>query len=143
MINEIVYDAYKNNGGSINTFTDTKKICIIIRNHLCGDGIKKALQANAPSLAKVESEDYFDKTHPTELVKSSHEEEENQISRNMSPEATKYIDSGNVSPESLQLSSFRDDSRLSNVTPPTVCTPENFIREDEDNEKNNMDSVLT
>ena len=51
----------------------------------------------------------------------------------------KDMDSGNVSPESLQLSSFRDDSRLSNLTPTIAYTPETFLIEQEENEEDNFE----
>ena len=42
-------------------------------------------------------------------------------------------------PESLQLSSFRDDSRLSNLTPTIAYTPETFLIEQEENEEDNFE----
>ena len=45
----------------------------------------------------------------------------------------KYIDSGNVSPESLQMTISRENSRLSNITPTIAYSPESFLIEEEDN----------
>lgn len=136
MTNEIVYDEYKEHG-NINTLTNSKTLCKVFRNHLNRENIAKVLQKPActekSKLEDISDIDFQEKDNSTGGV------EDNEISRNVNASSPKEMDSGNVSPESLQLGSFRDDSRLSNLTPTIAYTPETFLIEHEEHDSDNFD----
>ena len=68
------------------------------------------------------------------------QEERHEIEENEEEEipTLKDLDSGNVSPESIPINSFRGDSRLSNVTPINVYTPNTFRREHQNQQENDQ-----
>ena len=134
MTNEIIYDEYKENGNII-TFTESKKLCKVLRNHMRSEALTHALQ-NPTCTRKAEYEVHLDNN-----FKESHKSprEDIELSENENEISPKEIDSGNVSPESLQLSSFRDDSRLSNITPTIAYTPETYLLEEEECVEDNLE----
>ena len=131
MINEIVYDVYKNDG-YFTTAIDSKILCKVIASHLNSDDIKRASQKHAVS-KKIDSCELTNTRNEIEIIKTSHADDEIVNEPEDEVGSPKYIDSGNVSPESLQMTISREDSRLSNLTPTIACSPESFLIEEEDN----------
>ena len=131
MINEIVYDVYKCDG-YFTTTIDSKILCKVIASHLNSDDIKRASQKHAVS-KKIDSCELTNTRNEIEIIKTSHADDEIVNEPEDEVGSPKYIDSGNVSPESLQMTSSREDSRLSNLTPNIAYTPENFLIEEEEN----------
>ena len=131
MINEIVYDVYKNDG-YFTTAIDSKILCKVIASHLNSDDIKRASQKHAVS-KKIDSCELTNARNEIEIIETSHADDEIVNEPEDEVGSPKYIDSGNVSPESLQLTISREDSRLSNLTPTIAYSPESFLIEEEDN----------
>ena len=131
MINEIVYDVYKNDG-YFTTAIDSKILCKVIASHLNSDDIKRASQKHAVS-KKIDSCELTNTRNEIEIIQTSHADDEIVNEPEDEVGSPKYIDSGNVSPESLQMTISREDSRLSNLTPTIAYSPESFLIEEEDN----------
>ena len=131
MINEIVYDVYKSDG-CFTTTVEGKILCKIIASHLNSDDIKKASQRHAAS-KNINSCELTNTKNEIEIIKTSHADDEIVNEPEDEAGSPKYIDSGNVSPESLQMTISREDSRLSNLTPTIAYSPESFLIEEEDN----------
>ena len=131
MINEIVYDVYKNDG-YFTTAIDSKILCKVIASHLNSDDVKRASQKHAVS-KKIDSCELTNTRNEIEIIKTSHVDDEIVNEPEDEVGSPKYIDSGNVSPESLQMTISREDSRLSNSTPTIAYSPESFLIEEEDN----------
>ena len=131
MINEIVYDVYKCDG-YFTTTIDSKILCKVIASHLNSDDIKRASQRHAVS-KNVDSCELTNTRNEIEIIKTSHADDEIVNLPEDEASSPQYIDSGNVSPESLQMTISREDSRLSNITPNIAYTPESFLIEEEDN----------
>ena len=129
IVNEIVYDGYKVNG-YINTVSDIKKLYKVIKNHFYGDDMRNVLR-NRMFLKKEENGDYLQERKGIENEEQSNERQYHEVDRNENLTPLKYTDSGNVSPESLQVSSFCDDSKLEEDEPTIIYTPESFLREED------------
>ena len=131
MINEIVYDVYKCDG-YFTTTIDSKILCKVIASHLNSDDIKRASQRHVVS-KNIDSCELTNTRNEIEIIKTSHADDEIVNLPEDEASSPQYIDSGNVSPESLQMTISREDSRLSNITPNLAYTPESFLIEEEDN----------
>ena len=130
--NEIVYGEFKNNG-CIDTMTETKNLCKVIRNHLSNDDLRMVLQK--PTILKEKTiENYTEDDTFEPIVRIPEIQQETDDNEEDDIPHLKEIDSGNVSPESIQISTFRDESTLSNDTPVIVYTPDTFLREQQGNE---------
>lgn len=112
----------------MNTITNTRILSKVLRNHLNNDELTSILRK--PIGVKHNSEDEKEVEGElssirklSEVRNENDENDENEIPN------LKDIDSGNVSPESIPINSFREDSRLSNTTPINVYTPNTFLRE--------------
>ena len=131
MINEIVYDVYKSDG-YFTTTIDSKILCKVIAGHLNSDDIKRASQRHAVS-KNINLCELTNTRNEIEIIKTTHADDEIVNEPEDESGSPKYIDSGNVSPESLQMTISREDSRLSNLTPIIAYSPESFLIEEEDN----------
>ena len=119
------------------SITNAKILSKVLRNHLNNDELQTIQRKQI--LLKQDSEDEVDVEERLSPI-SKVPEERHEIDENEEEEIPplKDIDSGNVSPESIPINSFRADSRLSITTPINVYTPNTFRREQQnqqDNEK--------
>ena len=122
-----MYGEFQHNG-SIDTITNTKILSKVIYNHLNDEELKR-IQRNPISL----KENSLDEIRGDNVEFASISELPNERVEDLDNEVdeipTLNIDSGNVSPEIIPISSYREDSRLSNATPIAVYTPDTFRRE--------------
>ena len=110
------------------SITNARILTKALRNHLNNDELQTIQRKQI--VLKQNSEDAVDLEERLSPI-SKVPEDQNEIDVNEEEEIPplKDIDSGNVSPESIPINSFRGDSRLSNTTPINVYTPNTFRRE--------------
>ena len=117
------------------SITDAKILSKVLRNHLNNDELQTIQRKQI--VLKQNSEDELDVEERSSPI-SKIPEEQHEMDENEEEEIPplKDIDSGNVSPESIPINSFRADSRLSNITPINVYTPNTFRREQQNQQDN-------
>ena len=110
------------------SITNAKILSKVLRNHLNNDELQTIQRKQI--LLKQDSEDEVDvEERLSPISKVSEERHENDENEEEEIPTLKDIDSGNVSPESIPINSFRGDSRLSDTTSINVYTPNTFRRE--------------
>ena len=138
--NEIVYGEFQHNG-SIDTITNTKILSKVICNHLNDEELKR-IQRNPISLKENSVDEIRGDNDEFASISEIPNEQPEDLDNEVDDIPTLNIDSGNVSPESIPISSYREDSRLSNVTPIAVYTPDTFRREHQIKEQTGLEQFM-